>query len=202
VRRFISWILVLVAIPAAALALGAPAANAGGSCHSGATVAAGIRVTLSELCFGPTVLYAKPGDTVTWTNKDSTAHTVTGLGFSWGSGDGILEGKTVSYRFAQQGIYPYSCIIHPGMVGAVVVGDAGSPSAALGMAAPVPALENPQNPPAAKAAQPAQAARVRTASSGFWQALALISLSVLTAVAVTVALQRWQRVRRRPDAMS
>jgi len=202
VRRFISWMLVLMAIPAAALALGAPAANAGGGCHSDATVAAGVRVTLSELCFGPTVLYVKPGDTVTWTNKDSTAHTVTGLAISWGSGEGLLEGKSVSYRFAQQGIYPYSCIIHPGMVGAVVVGDAGSPSAALGMAAPMPVQENPQNATAANAAKPAQVARVQTVSSGFWQALALISLSVLVAVAVVVALQWRQRIRRGSDVMS
>jgi len=201
-RRFISWSLVLMAIPAAALAFGAPAANAGGSCHSDATVAAGIRVTLSQLCFGPTVLYVKPGETVTWTNKDSTAHTVTGLGFRWGSGGDLLQGNAVSYRFAQTGIYPYSCIIHPGMVGAVVVGDAGSPSAALGLAAPVPVQENPQNPPAANVAQPAPAARVRTVAFGFWQALALISLSLLVGVAATVALQRRQRVRRGSDAVS
>ena len=197
-RRFISWSVVLVGISGASLALGAPAANAGGSCHSDAVAAAGIRVTLSELCFGPTVLYVTPGETVTWTNKDSTAHTVTGLGFRWGSDGDLLQGDAVSYRFAQPGIYPYSCIIHPGMVGAVVVGDAGSPSAALGLAAPVPVQENP---PAANVAQPASAARVRTVASGFWRALALISLSLLVGVAITVAL-RWQRGRRGSYAVS
>jgi len=197
-RRFISWSLMLLVISAASLALGAPAANAGGGCHSDAVAAAGIRVTLSELCFGPTVLYANPGETVTWTNEDSTAHTVTGLGFRWGSGGDLAQGDTVSYLFAQPGIYPYSCIIHPGMVGAVVVGDAGSPSAALGLAAPAPVR---QNPPAAPIAQPAPAASVRTVASGFWRAVALISLSLLVGVAVTVAL-RWQRDRRGSYAVS
>ncbi len=196
-RRFMSWSVVLTAVSAAALALGVPAANAGGSCHSDAAAAAGIQVTLSELCFGPTVLYAKPGSTVTWTNKDSTAHTVTGLGFRWGSDGDLLQGGVVAYRFAQAGIYPYSCIIHPGMVGAVVVGDAGSPSA-LGLAAPVLVQENPT---AANAPQPAPTATVRTVVSGFWRALALISLSLLVAVAVAVAL-RWQRGRRRSYAVS
>jgi len=193
--RFISWSLMLLAISAASLALGAPAANAGGGCHSDAVAAAGIRVTLSELCFGPTVLYVTPRETVTWTNEDSTAHTVTGLGFRWGSGGDLARGDAVSYLFAQPGIYPYSCIIHPGMVGAVVVGDAGSPSAAQALAAPVP-VENPQAP----VAQPA--AKVRTVTSGFWRALALISLSLLVAVAVIVALQWRHRGRRGAYAMS
>jgi hypothetical protein len=34
-----------------------------------------------------------------------------------------MQGETVSYRFDQDGVYPYSCLIHPGMVGAIVVGD-------------------------------------------------------------------------------
>src|SRR5689334_22054400 len=139
----ISWSLVCVVISAGALALGAPAANAGGSCHSDATAAAGIRVTLSGLCFGPTVLYVTPGESVTWTNRDATAHTVTGLGFTWGSGSDLLEGDAISYRFSQTGVYPYACIIHPGMVGAVVVGDAGSPSAVAGLAAPALVQQNP-----------------------------------------------------------
>ena len=153
-------------------------------------------MTLSELCFGPTVLYANPGETVTWTNKDDTAHTVTGLGFRWGTGADLLQGSAVSYRFAQSGIYPYSCIIHPGMVGAVVVGDAGSPSAAQALAAPVLVA----NPPPANVARPA--ASVRTVTSGFWRAVALISLGLLVALAVTVALQWRQRSRRGAYAVS
>jgi len=59
----------------------------------------------------------------------------------------------------------------------------------------------PQNPPAAPIAQPAPAASVRTVASGFWRAVALISLSLLVGVAVTVAL-RWQRDRRGSYAVS
>jgi len=29
----------------------------------------------------------------------------------------------VSYRFDTDGVYPYACWLHPGMVGAIVVGD-------------------------------------------------------------------------------
>ena len=38
--------------------------------------------------------------------------------------DGTLgQGGTYSYTFAASGVYPYYCFLHPGMVGAVVVGD-------------------------------------------------------------------------------
>ncbi len=43
---------------------------------------------------------------------------------SWGDpGISLLQGDTVRYRFDEDGVYPYSCLLHPGMVGAIVVGD-------------------------------------------------------------------------------
>ena len=51
-------------------------------------------------------------------------HVVVGVGDSWGDpGISLVQGDTVRYRFDQDGVYPYSCLIHPGMVGAIVVGD-------------------------------------------------------------------------------
>jgi plastocyanin len=185
--RFMRWSLVLAVIPAAGLALGAPVANAGGSCHSPASAATGDLVSLSGLCFGPTVLYVRSGDEVTWTNRDSVTHTVTGLGFMWGSANGLAQGDSLSYRFTQAGVYPYSCIIHPGMVGAVVVGDAGSPSAVQGLAVPVPA---PSIAPAAEAGEPAPAAVSRATSSQLWKVISFISLGLLVAMAVTATLRR------------
>jgi plastocyanin len=71
--------------------------------------------------FSATLLYVDPGTQVTWTNEDLAPHTVTG--FSFGSGDELLRGDTVAYRFDEEGVYPYSCTLHPGMNGAIVVGD-------------------------------------------------------------------------------
>jgi hypothetical protein len=42
---------------------------------------------------------------------------------SWGNADDIAEGESVAYAFDNPGVYPYFCILHPGMVGAIVVGD-------------------------------------------------------------------------------
>jgi hypothetical protein len=39
-------------------------------------------------------------------------------------------GQRITYRFSTSGVYPYFCFFHPGMVGAVVVGDAAGLGAA------------------------------------------------------------------------
>ena len=53
-------------------------------------------------------------------------HVVVGVGDSWGDpGISLMQGDTVSYRFDQDGVYPVRLLIHPGMVGAIVVGRRG-----------------------------------------------------------------------------
>jgi plastocyanin len=108
-----------------------PAVFAGGGCH-GAEIqdARGVSVDLSSLCFTPMVIRVDPGRQVTWTNRDPTPHTVTGPLGAWGSPEQLTTGQSATYRFATAGIFPYACILHPGMVGAVVVGDGGRPGAA------------------------------------------------------------------------
>jgi hypothetical protein len=70
------------------------------------------------------VLYVERGTDVTWTNQDDTGHNIVGVGVTWGNPDLTLnEGDTASYRFDEDGVFPYACWIHPGMVGAIVVGD-------------------------------------------------------------------------------
>jgi plastocyanin len=103
---------------------GSGIASAGGGCHIPPTTRRGDSVDIADLCFDATVLYVEPGTDVTWTNRDAMSHVVVGVGDSWGDpGISLLQGDTVSYRFDRDGVYPYSCLIHPGMVGAIVVGD-------------------------------------------------------------------------------
>jgi plastocyanin len=97
-------------------------ASAGGSCFEPARSWSGVRVDLKGVCFWPTVLYVDRNTTVTWTNRESLDHTVTGLGVRWGTTEPLLQGQSLTYRFTNAGVYPYTCIIHPGMVAAVVVG--------------------------------------------------------------------------------
>ena len=115
-----------VATIASSALWGGDAANAGGGCMhgTGPTNGRGHEVQMVDACFTATVLYVDRGTEVTWTNRDAMDHDVVGVGGSWGDpGHTLRPGDSVSYRFDEDGVYPYACWIHPGMVGAIVVGD-------------------------------------------------------------------------------
>ncbi|MBM2851946.1 MAG: hypothetical protein HW420_493, partial [Candidatus Nitrosotenuis sp.] len=76
-------------------------------------------------CFNPSSITAVRGSTVTWTNDDTAAHTVTSGKdvTSDGTFDSSLlpAGKTFSFKFESDGEYPYYCAVHPWMTGKVTV---------------------------------------------------------------------------------
>jgi plastocyanin len=74
-------------------------------------------VTIQNFAFDPQVVKIAAGGSVTWTNQDSTTHTVT---FS-DSSQNIGHGASVTKTFATPGTYAYSCTIHPSMTGTVEV---------------------------------------------------------------------------------
>jgi plastocyanin len=79
-------------------------------------------VTISNFAFSPANLTVKKGTTVTWTNQDSTAHTVTETDGQKGPDSSSLgNGKTYSFTFDTVGTFKYKCSIHPEMLGTVTV---------------------------------------------------------------------------------
>lgn len=101
-----------------------PAAAGGGCRGLPVTERTTTTVRLSEMpCFSPEIVHIRPGDIVTWTNEGLLPHTVTGQNASWGDFSELGDGDSVSHRFDVTGVYPYYCLLHPGMVGAVVVSD-------------------------------------------------------------------------------
>jgi hypothetical protein len=54
-------------------------------------------------------------------NKDPITHNVSSNG--WGEFDDMHEGDSFVATFRAPGVYPFACTYHPGMVGAIVVGD-------------------------------------------------------------------------------
>jgi len=117
---------IVTVVASAALWGSSGIAFAGGGCmHStGPTTGRGDTVEMLDYCFTSTVLYVERGTDVTWTNRDDTGHNIVGVGGTWGNPDLTLNsGDTASYRFDEDGVFPYACWIHPGMIGAVVVGD-------------------------------------------------------------------------------
>jgi plastocyanin len=81
---------------------------------------AGATVGIDKFLFGPTALTVKPGTTVTFENRDSTIHSVVGVG-------GIFRSRALdtndkfSFTFDKPGEYAYFCGLHPFMKGKVVV---------------------------------------------------------------------------------
>jgi len=93
-------------------------------------------------CYIPSQVTINAGETVTWSNDDTAAHTVTS-GTSSDGPDGIFDsslfmaGTTFEHTFDEDGTYDYFCMVHPWMVGTVIVGEGG----------PVTPIPTPTPPP-------------------------------------------------------
>ena len=101
--------------PATGGSSSAPASSGGSS--AGGT-AAGTAVTIANFAFNPADVTVKVGQSVTWTNNDTTTHTVTGADFDSGP---LAPGATYSHTFATAGTFDYHCSIHTSMTGKVTV---------------------------------------------------------------------------------
>jgi plastocyanin len=89
--------------------------------------------SLTDTAYTPNPIETSINQTVIWTNDDFTFHTVTsgsagapdvGKAFDSGlAGPTALssQGKTFEHTFDTPGEYPYFCILHPEMVGTVIV---------------------------------------------------------------------------------
>jgi plastocyanin len=115
----------------------ATAGGGGHQCIETFSDEATTEVGLDGTCFTPTVIRIRPGDTVTWTNNEGVPHTVSGAGDLWGGYRDMGLGDSVSYRFDESGTFPYFCVYHPGMVGAVVVGDGKAATSSSGTVVPM-----------------------------------------------------------------
>jgi plastocyanin/predicted lipoprotein with Yx(FWY)xxD motif len=89
-----------------------PSAAAGGATASSAKIA--------NYAFAPASLTVKVGATVTWTNSDGVAHTVTADGGAFDS-HSISSGGSFKETFTKAGTYAYHCAIHTSMTGSVTV---------------------------------------------------------------------------------
>ena len=99
----------------------------GGSAGDSVTISTGSSVPSNGKFFVPATLTVSTGTTVTWTNGDSTLHTVTsGSAESGNSGTEfdssyLAAGKTFQHQFGTAGTFDYYCTLHPWMKGEVVV---------------------------------------------------------------------------------
>src|SRR2546428_14128659 len=161
--------------------LGAPIVLAGGGCinRTAANDGALATVQIKDCSFAPTITRVPVDSAVTWKNVDYLPHVISGVG--WGSAEGYASygqpgmlnpGATFTFTFAKSGLYPYTCYLHPGMSGLVIVGDvdtttvpvitaanAATPSAAVTPATTRVAAANDSGSWMGAAARPGVAAR-------------------------------------------
>lgn len=80
-----------------------------------------VNIEINDFAFNPSAITLKRGTTVTWTNKDSSPHTITSDSGDELNSDTLSEGQSYSHTFNQAGIFDYHCSIHPRMKSAIVI---------------------------------------------------------------------------------
>jgi len=79
-------------------------------------------------CYSPFEKHVEAGSTITWNNQDDVPHTITS-GIPLEGPDVVFDsslvqaGNTFSQTFDDPGIFPYFCMVHPWMIGKVVVSE-------------------------------------------------------------------------------
>jgi plastocyanin len=102
-----------------------------GTIHSTASTASGSQVSIeygsasntTSVYFSPPTIVVVLGvnNTITWTNNDIAAHTVTSDTVGAFNSGNIAAGSSWSYTFTSPGTYGYHCSYHPWMKGTVIV---------------------------------------------------------------------------------
>jgi plastocyanin len=95
---------------------------------AGVASAAEHQVVIDGMAFHPQAVRVRPGDTITWLNKDLFVHNVTAATANGTahaspgarSGD-LAPGKRWRYTVPAAGSFDYACTLHPVMTGHVEV---------------------------------------------------------------------------------
>jgi plastocyanin len=193
-------LLVIASLSCCPILFAPATADAGGGCTE-VTSGRSANVDLKGFCIFPTLIRVPAGTEVTFANRDSVPHVIVGAGFAWGSVDEMQPGDSFSTTFARDGVYPFQCYIHPGMSGAVIVGDANARGAATSGGVVVPPSNGDEAAVPPAAVSPAVSGPVAEASGTRWPVVLLIFLAGgLVAAAVGFALFRTRSTPARPPA--
>jgi plastocyanin len=121
-------------------------ALAGGGGCTELTAGSGTTVEILYSCLTPTLIRVDPGATVTFVNRDDYRHVIAGAGYAWSSDGYLRADDAFAATFRRNGVYPFQCYLHPGMAGAVIVGDGSGLGAAQSGDVVVEPLEIPEEP--------------------------------------------------------
>jgi len=135
-----------------------------------------LEVTVRDSCFGPVIARVEPGTELRWVNRGQLPHNLTEVNDPM-TVRAMQPNGSVTMKFDRPGAFVYYCGFHPGMTGAVFVGDS--------LADSDPQVTNAE--PVAKKAPPLPAtspsiARVETPARGY------AGVSTLTVVLLALAI--------------
>ena len=164
----------------------APAVAGGGGHCAEVTSGHSAAVDLKGSCVFPTLVRVPSGGgEVTFTNYDAVDHVVAGAGNAWGS-DGIMhQGDSFTAQFTGDGVYPFQCYLHPGMSGAILVGNANARGAATSGGVTVPVPSNLAVTPSSVAVATVESQT--TARQGPWWLFGVGALVLVAAAAFVVS---------------
>lgn len=99
--------------------------------------AATVDVSADDNFFSPSSLTVNVGDTVRWTNDGAIIHTVDDDGAAFSSG--IMQPDDVfTHTYSNAGTFPYTCIVHSGMTGTIIVQEPATSTATTGAGTATP----------------------------------------------------------------
>ena len=111
---------ILAGVGGALAGCGGGTAATGGAAPARGAITSSTRLAIRDFAFHQQTITVAQGATVTWTNQDSSTHTVTADDRSFTSGP-LAQGRTFRHTFRGPGTYAYHCEIHQYMTGTVVV---------------------------------------------------------------------------------
>ena len=86
-----------------------------------ASPGAGTPIEIRNFAYNPPTINVPVGGSLTWTNYDAVPHTATADDGSFNSDPLTNDSEHYTYTFDKSGSFPYVCVFHPNMKGAVVV---------------------------------------------------------------------------------
>ena len=102
------------------LVVGGGCGSDDGMAEGGVTGSDGEAVVIADFAYTPVELTVDAGTTVSFRNRDSTAHTATADAGTFDTGT-IEGGESGTLTLKQAGTYRYYCLFHPFMKGTITV---------------------------------------------------------------------------------
>jgi len=96
-------------------------ALAGETKDTGGSGAGQNKIEIKDFAFNPQTITVKPGEKITWINKDEEPHTVVSVEKQFKKSSALDTDQEFTVVTGSPGTYSYFCSVHPKMTGTIVV---------------------------------------------------------------------------------